>query len=109
MYITKIDQHGLTEVFATNSNGKPVCSADEKSHTPGKRDCRKKLRTRHDQQMQFCHSIMTLRARKPFRKPQAILFLRNILSDTHNFFCNSFLFLKKIIYLQTINIRKIQT
>lgn len=56
MYITKIDQHGLTEVFATNSNGKPVCSADEKSHTPGKRDCRKKLRTRHDQQMQFCHS-----------------------------------------------------
>lgn len=41
MYITKIDQRGLTEVFATNTNGKPVCSADGKSHTPGKRDCRK--------------------------------------------------------------------
>ncbi len=41
MYNTKIDQHGLAEVFATNTNGKPVCSADGKNHTPGKRDCRK--------------------------------------------------------------------
>lgn len=41
MYITKIDQHGLTEVFAINSNGKPVCSADEKGHTLRKRECRK--------------------------------------------------------------------
>ncbi len=25
--------HGLTEVFTTNTNGKPACSADGKKHT----------------------------------------------------------------------------
>lgn len=99
--------HGLTEVFTTNTNGKPVCSADDKCHTPGEKRLQKMLRTRHDYQMQFCHSIMTLRTRKPFWKPQAILFLRNKLSDIHKFYCNFSLFKKKIIYLQTINIREI--
>ena len=42
MYITKIDQHGLTEVFATNSNGKPVCSADEKRPHAEKKRVQKK-------------------------------------------------------------------
>ncbi len=42
MYITKIDQRGLTEVFAINSNGKPVCSADGKKPHSGEKRLQKK-------------------------------------------------------------------
>ncbi len=45
MYITKIDQRGLTEVFTTNTNGKPVCSADGKRPHAEKKRVQKMLHT----------------------------------------------------------------